>query len=204
MDVVSEPSETREVFVDLEDTPDRLGAPANASAAGKLLVAAAGKLRALADAHRLKLDAARPFPERHLRTETSSPETEYAYDTAAGIAIQRDDSLDVARTELLATIAAETIDSDDSDAAYQRLATPFDSDGVPTPTLADLETPARPATPETDLPTESDEETDWTNVAYTNRFVDASGRSLRLYADDAGDGDDDDANASGSRSRLRG
>ena len=73
VDVVSEPSETREVFVDLEDTPDRLGAPANASAAGKLLVAAAGKLRALADAHRLKLDAARPFPERHLRTETSCP-----------------------------------------------------------------------------------------------------------------------------------
>ena len=199
---VSEPSETREVFVDLEDTPDRLAdRPADASAAEKLLVAASEKLRALADAHRLKLDAARPFPERHLRTEASSPETEYAYDTAAGIAIQRDDSLDAARTELLATIAAETIDSDDSDAAYQRLATPFDSDGVPTPTLADLDTPTRPATPETDLPTESDEETDWTNVAYTNRFVDASGRSLRLYADDADGDDDDDAGARGRSAR---
>ena len=38
---VSEPSETREVFVDLEDTPDRLAdRPADASAAEKLLVAA--------------------------------------------------------------------------------------------------------------------------------------------------------------------
>ena len=103
---------------------------ADASAAEKLLVAASEKLRALADAHRLKLDAARPFPERHLRTEASSPETEYAYATRGTRGI-KSDGLDAARTELLATIAAETIDSDDSDAAYQRLTTPFDSDGVP-------------------------------------------------------------------------
>ena len=112
-----------EVFVDLEDVASH---PADRSTA--LLASAAAKLRALAEAHRLKLDAARPSPARHLREEASSADS-------AGVA-----------------------DSDDSDAAYQRLTTPFDSDGVPTPTLADLDDPREgPATPETEPSTESDD-----------------------------------------------
>ena len=175
--------DAEEVFLDLEDAPlNRATAAADPSAT--TLASAAAKLRALAEAHKLKLDSERPFPERHLRAEESSPE-------------------DSRWRGADATTDAENL-SDDSDAAYQRLATPFDSDGVPTPTLLDLDDSTNhfgPATPESEPPTDSsdEEEDDWVNVAYTNRFVDKSGRSLRLYEDDPGDvsSGGEDANGSG-------
>ena len=179
--VSSSAFDAEEVFLDLEDAPETLAAAADPSAT--LLASAAAKLRLLADAHKLKLDAERPFPERHLRAEESSPED------------SRWRGADATKEPFAA--------SDDSDAAYQRLATPFDSDGVPSPTLLDLDEETNhalgPATPETEPPTESDEEDDWVNVAYTNRFVDKSGRSLRLYDDDPGDvaSGGEDANGSG-------
>ena len=174
--------DAEEVFLDLEDAPlNRATAAADPSAT--TLASAAAKLRALAEAHKLKLDSERPFPERHLRAEESSPE-------------------DSRWRGADATKDAENL-SDDSDAAYQRLATPFDSDGVPTPTLLDLDDSTNhfgPATPETEPPTDSsDEENDWVNVAYTNRFVDKSGRSLRLYEDDPGDDSSGGEDANGSK-----
>jgi hypothetical protein len=174
--------DAEEVFLDLEDAPlNRATAAADPSAT--TLASAAAKLRALAEAHKLKLDSERPFPERHLRAEESSPED------------SRWRGADMSSKD------AENL-SDDSDAAYQRLATPFDSDGVPTPTLLDLDDSTNhfgPATPETEPPTDSsDEENDWVNVAYTNRFVDKSGRSLRLYEDDPGDDSSGGEDANGS------
>ena len=91
----------------------------------------------------------------------------------------------MSRERSFATIAAETIDSDDSGRGVSAAGDALRLGRRPDADARGPGHPARPATPETDLPTESDEETDWTNVAYTNRFVDASGRSLRLYADDA-------------------
>jgi hypothetical protein len=175
--------DAEEVFLDLEDAPlNRATAAADPSAT--TLASAAAKLEALAEAHKLKLDSERPFPERHLRAEESSPED------------SRWRGADMSSKD------AENL-SDDSDAAYQRLATPFDSDGVPTPTLLDLDDSTNhfgPATPETEPPTDSsDEENDWVNVAYTNRFVDKSGRSLRLYEDDPGDDSSGGEDANGSK-----
>ena len=179
-------NETGSVFVDLEGIESGVLQDDSKT----LLTAASEKLSLLAKEHALKL--ATPFPEKHLQREDDESDSEEFTQNGGHRAFRRNGT---------------DANSDDSDIVYQRLPTPIDSDNVPSPTLANLDDPPGPLTPESSVDTISSSSTheEQRELARRARFRDSSGRSLRLYeSSDEKESEEEMDGVEGNVSVLRG